>query len=50
MRWQRTDYIPMFDHWLVGEKQPIVCQFAAEPKTAYQVFVGFNEAWWDQPG
>ncbi|MCX6343439.1 MAG: glycoside hydrolase family 127 protein [Armatimonadetes bacterium] len=42
--------LPMFDHWLVGEKQPIICQFAAKPKTAYQVFVGFNEAWWDKQG
>lgn len=46
----QPDTLPMFDHWLIGEKQPIVCLFAAKPKTAYQVFVGFNEAWWDKPG
>ncbi len=41
---------PMFGHWLIGEKRPIYCRFAAQPNTAYQVFIGFNEAWWDKPG
>ncbi len=45
-----ADIHPMFSHWLVGEKRPIVGRFAAQPNTPCQVFVGFNEAWWDKPG
>ncbi len=41
---------PMFSQWLVGGKRAIACRFAAQPATQYQVFVGFNEGWWDKPG
>ncbi len=44
------DVHPMFSHWRIGEKCPVACRFAAKPSTSYQVFIGFNEAWWDKPG
>ncbi len=45
-----ADTHPMFSHWRIGEKRPIVGRFSAKPNTPYQVFLGFNEQWWDKPG
>lgn len=43
--------LPMFSNWQVGqEATPIQFRFTARANTAYQIFIGFNEAWWDKAG
>ena len=41
---------PLFGHWLVGRKKPIVCRFSAPPNTPCRVFVGLSEVHWDRAG
>ncbi len=43
--------LPMFGSWQIGQQAtPIQCRFTARSNTAYQVFIGFSEAWWDKAG
>lgn len=41
---------PIFQSWAYTANGPLVCEFQAEPKTEYQVFIGLIEGFWDRPG
>jgi hypothetical protein len=41
---------PLFGDWAYSRDAPVTCEFTVRPDTAYQVFIGLTEAYWDTPG